>query len=137
MTMTNAEPREFPIGVVVTLAIGNPDRIFCLLSQVYDVLGHMLGYVPLVSEMAPAFEACRTAVREQHPVLAEAIDPGKTPAFGTLAVDTEILQWLSDLAREHGEMFALTPLPAPALPDELPPQPTAEPLVVAEPGSDT
>lgn len=134
--MTNAEPREFPIGVVVTLALGNPDRTFCLLSQVYDVLGYMLGYVPLVSEMAPAFDACRTVVREQYPGLAAAVDPGRTPAFGTLAVDTEILQWLSNLAREHGEMFALTPLPVHALPDELPPQPAAEPLVVAEPAVD-
>ncbi|AMT73985.1 hypothetical protein ABG82_19365 [Mycobacteroides immunogenum] len=134
--MTNAEPREFPIGVVVTLALGNPDRIFCLLSQVYDVLGYMLGYVPLVSEMAPAFDACRTVVREQYPGLAAAVDPGRTPAFETLAVDTEILQWLSNLAREHGEMFPLTPLPVHALPDEFPPQPAAQPLVVVEPAVD-
>lgn len=128
--MRSLEPREFPINVVATLTV-DADREFCTQTQLHDVLGHLLGYVPVYSELHAAELACRPAVLEQHPFLAECAVP--PPG----ASDTAILQWISDLARTHGETLVLTPLPDEQVPDELPPQPTAEPLVVAEPGSDT
>lgn len=124
--MRNLEPREFPISVVATLTV-DADREFCTQTQLHDVLGHMLGYVPMYSELHNAELACRPAVLQQHPFLAEQAPPPPN------APDTVILQWISDLATRHGEMLSLTPLPDEQVPDELPQQPVADPLVVVEP----
>lgn len=98
--------RVFPIGAVLTLAVGSHDRLYCPLSDLYDVLGHLLATVPAADDLAAAVDYCRAPVLLQHPELATVTAPPDT------ASDTELLGWLADTEAVHGATLELTSLQA-------------------------
>lgn len=106
MTTPVSPPRDFPLGVVLTLAVGSHDRPFCELRDLYAVLGHMLATVPGADQMDAAITACRGAVLRQHPTLAGLVAP--SPA----ADDTTVLAWLAAQEQLHGATLPLTSMQA-------------------------
>jgi hypothetical protein len=98
-----SEPKNFPLGVVLTLAHGSNARLFCSLPALYDALGWMLADHPMSTEVDTFIERVRPAVLEQHPELAD-IKPTRA------TTDTGILKWLADLEAQHGAELALTPI---------------------------
>lgn len=101
-----SQPRDFPIGVVVTLTVGTADRIFCTLAELYDALGYMLADLPMSDQIDEFLDRARPSVAQQHPALADV----KPPRRGSS--DTTILKWLADLEAQHGTQLSLTPVKA-------------------------
>lgn len=97
-------PRKFTVGQVMTVLVGDPERIFCSYGELLDVLGWLLQDVPMTDQMGSAIEFCRGSVRAQHPELVAYIAP---PAD---AGDTHVLTWLADIADKHGNLLELNPL---------------------------
>lgn len=109
--------RTFTIGQVLSVARGNlaANQIFCTWGEFLDVVGYLLNDVPSLGgdpsaepPIPPMSEVvaqrARPAVLEQHPTLAGV----KAPAV--LASDTEVLAWLVEQERKHGERLMLRPV---------------------------
>lgn len=106
MTTPVRPARDFPIGVVLTLAAGSYDRPFCELRDLYEVLGHMLGTVPSADQLHGAIAACRASVLRQHPALVD------IPVPGPDVDDTTVLAWLASQEQQHGAMLPLSSMQA-------------------------
>lgn len=94
---------EFPIGAALTVAVGSGAKLVCTLEQLYNILGYLTGDVPAAADIDTYIEQCRPWVREQLPWTRSVIPP--------TGGDAQVLDWLADLTRQHGEFFTLTPLP--------------------------
>jgi hypothetical protein len=106
----DAPARTFTAGQVLTLACSNAQaqQLFCSYGDLLEVLGYMLGDIPLAEEIPDAVERCRPAVLAEHPALANVGPPA------VLAADTAVLTWLTHQETEHGTEFVLHPVGAEA-----------------------
>lgn len=91
--------REFPVGVVVTLAVGSEMDMFCSLEQLYDVFGFIVGDLPMIGQIDEFIERCRPAIEGRVPVL---------PPLPTADDDLAKHAWLAALPVQT---ITLAPLP--------------------------
>ena len=107
---------EFPLAAVLTVIVGSNDRPFCILGNLYRILGYLLKDrsvdpndpdargIPRADHIDDAINVCRPAVLAQHPNLAAITATDAT-------TDRGILNWITELERHYGATVTLTPLP--------------------------
>lgn len=99
-----ARSREFPLDEILTVSTG------CLVSRrhmdaVYETLNFLTGDNLFTHQLPRALEACKPAVLEQHPDLADVV----VPDFGE-DVHAEVLAWLDTVEAKYGKTRTLVPL---------------------------
>ena len=95
-------PRSFPLADVLSITTGR------LLSRrhmdgMYDLLGYMTGQDLYTHQLTTAADAAEPALLAQHPFLADLRPPAGTDA-------PDLMAWLIDTERQHGEAIAVAPL---------------------------
>ncbi|MGW6418832.1 DUF7736 domain-containing protein [Streptomyces sp. NPDC055055] len=98
------QTRSFPLADVLSVTTGQ------LLSRrhmagLYDLLGFMTGQDVYTHQLGTAADAAAPALKAQHPFLVDLQPPADSdPA--------DLMAWLVNAEREHGESLAVTPLTA-------------------------
>lgn len=96
------KPRGFPLADILTMTTGR------LLSHrgmggVYDIANFMTGDNLMTHQLPRAGDVCGPALLAQHPNLA-GVEP--SPDLD----EANLLTWIRDAEREHGEELPVTPL---------------------------
>ncbi|MFE0647482.1 hypothetical protein ACFVZH_02675 [Streptomyces sp. NPDC059534] len=96
------QTRSFPLADVLSVTT---DRLLSRrhMAGLYDLLGFMTGQDVYTHQLGTAADAAAPALMTQHPFLADLLPPdGSDPA--------DLMAWLVNAEREHGENLAVTPL---------------------------
>ncbi|MFE7727449.1 hypothetical protein ACFU5D_16840 [Streptomyces anthocyanicus] len=101
--MTEQPTRDFALDDILTMTTGR------LLSRrhidaVYDLANYMTGDNLMTHQLPRAADACGPALLEQHPQLRDAEPPADLDA-------TDLMAWIVNAEREHGETLPVAPLP--------------------------
>lgn len=96
------EPRPIPLADVLSITTDH------LLSRrhvdgIYSLLRHMTGQDVYTHQLVKVADACVPALIEQHPFLADLKPPKGLDA-------PDLMAWLVEAERIHGEEIAVTPL---------------------------
>lgn len=117
--MTAPMTKQFEIGPVVTVLHGDPDKIFCSLRDLYDILGFMSGGIPShtrndidgADSIGEAITKCAAHLAELFPELAAEQLPADFYDPTDPATEAEIITWLVGLGVKHHAPFTVTQLP--------------------------
>ncbi|MCI3246344.1 DUF7736 domain-containing protein [Streptomyces spinosisporus] len=96
--------RLFPLADILSMTTGR------LLSRrhmdgIYEIANHMTGDNFFTHQLPRAAEACGPALLDQHPQLRDVTPPEDIDA-------PDLMAWLADTERQHGDQLPVTPLPA-------------------------
>lgn len=96
--------RLFPLADILSMTTGR------LLSRrhmdgIYEIANHMTGDNFFTHQLPRAAEACGPALLGQHPQLRDVTPPEDIDA-------PDLMAWLADTERQHGDQLPVTPLPA-------------------------
>lgn len=102
--VTQTEAREFPLADILSVTT---ERLLSRrhMDGIYDILGYMTGESLFTHQIPRANDACKPTLLAQHPQL-----EGVTPPKGIDVPD--LMAWLANAEREHGETLPVTPLSA-------------------------
>jgi hypothetical protein len=98
------DTRTFPLADILTMTTGR------LLSHrhmdgVYDIANWMTGDNLMPHQLPRAADTCGAALLNQHPQLRDVAPPEDIDA-------PDLLAWLADAERQHGQQLPVTPLPS-------------------------
>ncbi|MEV7364290.1 hypothetical protein [Streptomyces sp. NPDC091299] len=95
--------RPFPLADILTMTTGrllSPRHM----DAVYEIANWMTGDDLMTHQLVRATEACGPALLDQHPQLRDVQPPD--------GIDVpDLLAWLANAEREHGEQLPVAPLP--------------------------
>ncbi|MFF8178464.1 hypothetical protein [Streptomyces chartreusis] len=97
------DTRDFALADILTMTTGR------LLSSrhmegVYDIANWMTGDNLMTHQIPRAADACGKALLAQHPQLTDVAPPDDIDA-------PDLMAWLSDTERQHGQHLPVAPLP--------------------------
>ncbi|MDJ1137941.1 hypothetical protein [Streptomyces iconiensis] len=97
-----ADARMIPLADVLSVTTD------ILLSRshmdgLYALLGHMTGQDVFTHQLPSVADACKPALIQQHPFLADLTPPAE-------ADTPDLMAWLVEAERAHGEEISVTPL---------------------------
>jgi hypothetical protein len=101
--MTSQTTRNFPLADILTMTTG---RLLTTrgIGAVYDIANWLTGDNLFTHQLPRAADICGPALLDQHPQL-QGVEP---PAD----IDVpNLMAWLADAEREHGEHLPVAPLP--------------------------
>jgi hypothetical protein len=96
--------RLFPLADILSMTTGR------LLSRrhmdgIYEIADWMTGDNLMTHQLPRAADVCGPALLDQHPQLRDVQPPASLDA-------PDLMAWLADTEREHGEELPVAPLPA-------------------------
>lgn len=116
--MTTPLTKQFEIGPVVTVLYGDPDKIFCTLRDLYDILGFITGDIPSHSrntvDGADSIDEAMTKAAKHLAELFPDLAAEDVPNFfdpTDPTTEAEIVGWLVELGVKHHAPFTVTQLP--------------------------
>jgi hypothetical protein len=98
------EPRTYALADILTMTTGrllSPRRI----EAVYDIANWMTGDHLMTHQLPHAADTCGPALLTQHPQLEDVAPPEDIDV-------PDLMAWLANAEREHGEQLPVTPLAA-------------------------
>lgn len=119
MTAPAPLTKQFEIGPVVTVLRADPDKIYCSLRDLYEILGFMTGVIPSharngidgVDSLGEAITKCAPYLAEQFPALAAEQLPADWDDPTDPVTEGEIVAWLVGLGVKHHAPFTVAALP--------------------------
>lgn len=97
------QPKPYALADILTMTTGrllSPRGI----EAVYDIANWMTGDNLMTHQLPRAVDACAPALLAQHPQL-EGVEPPHD-------IDVpDLMAWIANAEREHGEQLPVTPLP--------------------------